>query len=133
MPVIGCTLVIWLCRGISDSVLSDELEKPWLALLIDELSEALLTDDGIDAELLTSLEEAEDTTDVELLEELERSLAGELDEGPSEDEPPPQANNDKIHTVPINRVIVEYMLIPVIKSCSRLSYAQCFKFRLLLL
>ena len=93
----------------------------------------LLIEDGVDTELLTSLEEAEDTTDVELLEELERSLAGELDEGPSEDEPPPQANNDKIHTVPINRVIVEYMLIPVIKSCSRLSYAQCFKFRLLLL
>ena len=93
----------------------------------------LLIEDGVDTELLTSLEEAEDTTDVELLEELERSLAGELDEGPSEDEPPPQANNDKIHTVPINLVIVEYMLIPVIKSCSRLSYAQCFKFRLLLL
>ena len=124
MPVIGCTLVIWLCRGISDSVLSDELEKPWLVLLIE---------DGVDTELLTSLEEAEDTTGVELAEELERSLAGELDEVSSEDEPPPQANNDKIHTVPINLVIVEYMLIPVIKSCSRLSYAQCFKFRLLLL
>ena len=103
MPVIGCTLVIWLCRGISDSVLSDELE------------------------------EAEDTTGIELAEELERSLAGELDAASSKDEPPPQANNDKIHTVPINLVIVECMLIPVIKSCSRLSYVQWFKFRLLLL
>lgn len=110
-----------------------------------ELSELLLIDIDVDDALLAALDETEldeagleeaglDETALDKDEALDNAPVDELDEvSPGDELPPPHAANADIHTAPIKRLIVEYMLIPVIKSGSRLSYAQCFKFRLLLL
>ena len=109
-----------------------------------ELSELLLVDIDVDDALLVALDEAGleetgleeaglDETALDKDEALDTASVDDDEVSPGDELPPPHAANADIHTAPIKRLIVEYMLIPVIKSGSRLSYAQCFKFRLLLL
>jgi hypothetical protein len=104
-----------------------------------ELSELLLIDIDVDDALLVALDEAGleeaglDETALDKDEALDTESVDDDEVSPGDELPPPHATNADIHTAPIKRVIVEYMLIPVIKSDSRLSYAQCFKFRFVLL
>ena len=104
-----------------------------------ELSELLLVDIDVDDALLVALDEAGleeaglDETALDKDEALDTESVDDDEVSPGDELPPPHATNADIHTAPIKRVTVEYMLIPVIKSDSRLSYTQCFKFRFLLL
>ena len=85
-----------------------------------ELDEAALEDTGLDEAGLD--ETGLDETALDKDEALDNAPVDEVDEvSPGDELPPPHAANADIHTAPIKRVIVEYMLIPVIKSGSRLS------------
>lgn len=98
-----------------------------------ELSELLLVDFDVDDALLAALDETEldeagleeaglDEAALDKDEALDNAPVDQLDEvSPGDELPPPHAANADIHTAPIKRLIVEYMLIPVIKSGSRLS------------
>ena len=98
-----------------------------------ELSELLLIDIDVNDALLVALDETEfdeaaledtglDEAALDKDDALDNAPVDEVDEvSPGDELPPPHATNADIHTAPIKRVIVEYMLIPVIKSGSRLS------------
>lgn len=101
-----------------------------------ELNELLL-DIDVDDALLVTLDETEldeagieetgldetgvDETALDKDEALDNAPVDDDEVSPGDELPPPHATNADIHTAPIKRVIVEYMLIPVIKSGSRLS------------
>lgn len=83
-----------------------------------ELDEAGIEETGLDEAGLD--ETGVDETALDKDEALDNAPVDDDEVSPG-DELPPHATNADIHTAPIKRVIVEYMLIPVIKSGSRLS------------
>lgn len=107
---------------LSELLLIDiDVDDALLAALDEtELDEAGLEETGLDE---TGLDEAGlDEAALDKDEALDNAPVDELDEvSPGDELPPPHAANADIHTAPIKRLIVEYMLIPVIKSGSRLS------------
>ncbi|MGM8227641.1 hypothetical protein ACSV5M_13720 [Cellvibrio sp. ARAG 10.3] len=106
---------------LSELLLDIDVDDALLVTLDEtELDEAGIEETGLDESELdeTGVDEAALDKD----EALDNAPVDEVDEvSPGDELPPPHATNADIHTTPIKRVIVEYMLIPVIKSGSRLS------------